>query len=89
MGDTLLVAARTSLERYLASPTPTIVPGLQIELDPDVLCLAKSLSGGLVPIAATLCRADLWDAAYGGTERSMLHSSTFGGGQAPQVFADP
>ncbi|MBB4895513.1 acetylornithine/succinyldiaminopimelate/putrescine aminotransferase/predicted amino acid dehydrogenase [Streptomyces olivoverticillatus] len=49
-------------------------------LDPDILCLAKSLSGGLVPISATLCRDDLWDAAYGTTNRSMLHSSTFGGG---------
>jgi 3-acetyloctanal aminotransferase len=49
-------------------------------LDPDVLCVAKSLSGGLVPVAATLCTADLWDAAYGSTDRSMLHSSTFGGG---------
>ncbi|WP_406863616.1 aminotransferase class III-fold pyridoxal phosphate-dependent enzyme [Streptomyces sp. HUAS MG47] len=49
-------------------------------LDPDVLCLAKSLSGGLVPIAATLCRGDLWDAAYGTTNRALLHSSTFGGG---------
>ncbi|MEU6809343.1 aminotransferase class III-fold pyridoxal phosphate-dependent enzyme [Streptomyces sp. NPDC046831] len=50
------------------------------DLDPDVLCLAKSLSGGLVPIAATLCSADLWDAAYGSTNRALLHSSTFGGG---------
>ncbi|MEV4442537.1 aminotransferase class III-fold pyridoxal phosphate-dependent enzyme [Streptomyces sp. NPDC049577] len=50
------------------------------DLDPDVLCVAKSLSGGLVPISATLCRADLWDAAYGTTNRAMLHSSTFGGG---------
>jgi 3-acetyloctanal aminotransferase len=49
-------------------------------LDPDVLCVAKSLSGGLVPIAATLCDEDLWDAAYGSADRSMLHSSTFGGG---------
>ncbi|MFE0102919.1 aminotransferase class III-fold pyridoxal phosphate-dependent enzyme [Streptomyces sp. NPDC059009] len=49
-------------------------------LEPDILCLAKSLSGGLVPIGATLCSADLWDAAYGTTNRSMLHSSTFGGG---------
>ncbi|MCX4904256.1 aminotransferase class III-fold pyridoxal phosphate-dependent enzyme [Streptomyces sp. NBC_00878] len=54
-------------------------------LDPDVLCVAKSLSGGLVPIAATLCRADLWDAAYGSTNRSMLHSSTFGGGNFAAV----
>ncbi|ELS51207.1 aminotransferase class III-fold pyridoxal phosphate-dependent enzyme [Streptomyces viridochromogenes] len=49
-------------------------------LEPDVICLAKSLSGGLVPLSATLCRADVWDAAYGGTERALLHSSTFGGG---------
>lgn len=49
-------------------------------LEPDVLCVAKSLSGGMVPIAATLSRADLWDAAYGSSNRSMLHSSTFGGG---------
>ncbi|MFE7567664.1 aminotransferase class III-fold pyridoxal phosphate-dependent enzyme [Streptomyces sp. NPDC057539] len=49
-------------------------------LRPDVVCLAKSLSGGLVPIAATLIRAGLWDDAYGSGDRAMLHSSTFGGG---------
>ncbi|CAM5278653.1 hypothetical protein GCM10010329_78510 [Streptomyces spiroverticillatus] len=49
-------------------------------LRPDVLCLAKSLSGGLVPVAATLVRAELWDAAYGSSDRALLHSSTFGGG---------
>ena len=49
-------------------------------LEPDILCLAKSLSGGLVPIGATLSRADLWDAAYGSANRAVLHSSTFGGG---------
>lgn len=50
------------------------------DLRPDVLCLAKSLSGGLVPIGATLATAELWDAAYGSTGRSVLHTSTFGGG---------
>lgn len=49
-------------------------------LEPDVLCVAKSLSGGLVPIAVTLSRAELWDQAYGSSNRAMLHSSTFGGG---------
>ncbi|MFD3998779.1 aminotransferase class III-fold pyridoxal phosphate-dependent enzyme [Streptomyces sp. NPDC058548] len=49
-------------------------------LEPDVLCVAKSLSGGLVPIGATLARPELWDAAYGSSDRSLLHSSTFGGG---------
>ncbi|WUH91989.1 aminotransferase class III-fold pyridoxal phosphate-dependent enzyme [Streptomyces sp. NBC_00433] len=49
-------------------------------LEPDVLCVAKSLSGGMVPIAVTLSRSELWDAAYGSSNRAMLHSSTFGGG---------
>jgi acetylornithine/succinyldiaminopimelate/putrescine aminotransferase/predicted amino acid dehydrogenase len=50
------------------------------QVRPDVLCLAKSLSGGLVPVAATLASAQVWDAAYGSTSRSILHTSTFGGG---------
>ncbi len=49
-------------------------------LEPDVLCLAKSLSGGLVPIGATLATAEVWDAAYGDAHRAALHTSTFGGG---------
>ncbi|MGW3498270.1 aminotransferase class III-fold pyridoxal phosphate-dependent enzyme [Streptomyces sp. NPDC001020] len=56
-------------------------------LEPDVICLAKSLSGGLVPVGATLVRADLWDAAYGSTDRAMLHSSTFGGGNLAAAVA--
>jgi acetylornithine/succinyldiaminopimelate/putrescine aminotransferase/predicted amino acid dehydrogenase len=50
------------------------------DLQPDVLCLAKSLSGGLVPIGATLSTSTVWDAAYGSTARSLSHTSTFGGG---------
>jgi 3-acetyloctanal aminotransferase len=50
------------------------------ELEPDVLCLAKALSGGLVPIGATLATAEMWDAAYGTSTRAALHTSTFGGG---------
>jgi len=54
-------------------------------LEPDVLCLAKSLSGGLVPISATLATAEVWESAYGSPSRSMLHSSTFGGGNFAAV----
>ncbi len=56
-------------------------------LRPDVLCLAKSLSGGLVPVAATLVGAGLWDAAYGSSDRALLHSSTFGGGNLAAAAA--
>lgn len=48
--------------------------------EPDVLCLAKSLSGGLVPIGATLATAQVWDAAYGTSSGALVHTSTFGGG---------
>jgi len=49
-------------------------------VEPDILVLAKSLSGGLVPIGATLTRETLWDRAYGSRDRFALHTSTFGGG---------
>ncbi|MET8042739.1 aminotransferase class III-fold pyridoxal phosphate-dependent enzyme [Micromonospora sp. NPDC005215] len=54
---------------------------------PDVLCLAKSLSGGLVPIGATLVTSEVWDAAYGSASRSLLHTSTFGGGNFASAAA--
>jgi len=47
---------------------------------PDVMTLAKSLGGGLMPIGATIARRDLWLKAYGAVDRFALHTSTFGGG---------
>jgi putrescine aminotransferase len=46
---------------------------------PDVLVLAKSLSGGIAPIAATLTRRELHARAYGSRARFDLHGSTFAG----------
>ncbi len=46
---------------------------------PDIMCLAKSLGGGAVPVGAFVTRPDIWDKAYGGWDRSLLHTSTFGG----------
>lgn len=46
---------------------------------PDIMCLAKSLSGGLVPIGACIATEEVWDRAYGGLDRALLHTSTFGG----------
>src|SRR5690606_28843862 len=39
---------------------------------PDVLLLAKGLSGGLIPLGACLATPALWDARFG-----LGHSSTF------------
>jgi putrescine aminotransferase len=46
---------------------------------PDVLVLAKGLSGGIVPIGATVATAEVWNAAYG--RAPLLHTSTFGGNE--------
>ncbi|WLQ13969.1 aminotransferase class III-fold pyridoxal phosphate-dependent enzyme [Hahella aquimaris] len=48
-------------------------------VEPDIMVLSKSLSGGLIPIGATLSSAQVWDAAYASTGRFLLHTSTFGG----------
>ena len=49
-------------------------------IEPDVMMLAKSLGGGMLPIGAMLCRRDLWLKAYGTVQTFALHTSTFGGG---------
>jgi putrescine aminotransferase len=49
-------------------------------VEPDVLLLAKGLSGGVAPVSALLTRRKLWERAYGSLSRYDLHCSTFGGG---------
>lgn len=48
-------------------------------VDPDIMCLAKSLGGGVMPIGAYITTDDIWKKAYGGMEKALLHTSTFGG----------
>jgi ornithine--oxo-acid transaminase len=49
------------------------------DLEPDMICLAKALSGGLVPIGAVLVSRRAFDAVFDGMERAVRHGSTFGG----------
>jgi adenosylmethionine---8-amino-7-oxononanoate aminotransferase len=44
---------------------------------PDLLCLSKGLSGGVLPLAAVLVRAGFEDDFCGSPARSFLHSHTF------------
>ena len=46
---------------------------------PDVLVLAKSLGGGMIPVAATLVTRTLHQQAYGAMDRFDAHGSTFAG----------
>ena len=48
-------------------------------LAPDMICLAKALSGGLVPIGAVLVSRSAFDRVFDGMERAVRHGSTFGG----------
>jgi ornithine--oxo-acid transaminase len=49
------------------------------DLQPDLICVAKALSGGLVPIGAVLVSRAAFDAVFDGMERAVRHGSTFGG----------
>ncbi len=49
------------------------------DLEPDIVCMAKALSGGLVPIGAVLVSRAAFDRVFDGMERAVRHGSTFGG----------
>ena len=46
---------------------------------PDILCLAKALGGGVMPIGATMSTQKVWDGTF--THNPYIHTSTFGGNQ--------
>jgi ornithine--oxo-acid transaminase len=47
---------------------------------PDMVTIAKALSGGYVPAGALLASRSVFDATFDSLERSVVHGSTFGGG---------
>jgi ornithine--oxo-acid transaminase len=48
------------------------------DLAPDMVCLAKALSGGFVPIGAVLVSRTAFNRVFDGMERAVRHGSTFG-----------
>jgi ornithine--oxo-acid transaminase len=49
-------------------------------VQPDMVTVAKALSGGYVPSGALLASRHVFDATFDSLERSVVHGSTFGGG---------
>jgi adenosylmethionine-8-amino-7-oxononanoate aminotransferase len=51
------------------------------QVAPDLLCLGKGLSGGYLPVAATLATTEIYEAFLGdyGELRSFFHGHTYGG----------
>src|SRR3954468_16376249 len=47
-------------------------------LEPDIITVAKSLSGGYVPCAAVVARRAIYQKTFSRLDRCVVHSSTFG-----------
>ncbi|MFA7237358.1 MAG: aspartate aminotransferase family protein [Phycisphaeraceae bacterium] len=47
-------------------------------IEPDIICIAKSLSGGFVPVGAVITRQWIHEKTFSRLDRCMVHSSTFG-----------
>jgi ornithine--oxo-acid transaminase len=54
---------------------------------PDMVTIAKALSGGYVPAGALLASRAVFDATFDSMERSVVHGSTFGGGDLAAAAA--
>ena len=50
------------------------------DVQPDMVTIAKALSGGYVPTGALLASRKVFDSTFDSLERSVVHGSTFGGG---------
>jgi ornithine--oxo-acid transaminase len=48
-------------------------------VEPDMVLLAKTLSGGHVPVGAILARKQIFNKVFDRMERAVAHGSTFGG----------
>jgi ornithine--oxo-acid transaminase len=46
-------------------------------VQPDMVILAKALSGGLIPVGAVLMTDDVYESVYDSLKRSIVHTSTY------------
>ena len=54
------------------------------DIKPDIMCLAKALGGGVMPVGAVIATEKLWEKYI---EAPLLHTSTFGGNPLACVAA--
>ncbi len=58
--------------------TGTLFACEQAEVSPDIACYSKGLTGGTLPLAVTLCRADIFDAHFSqARSRTCFHCSSY------------
>lgn len=71
---TLLVLDEVQTGMYRTGP---FLASHHFGLDPDIVILAKALSGGLIPSGAVLMSDAVYHSVYGSLRRSIVHTSTF------------
>jgi len=58
--------------------TGTLFACEQAGISPDIACYSKGLTGGSLPLAVTLCRAEIFDAHFSKDRtRTFFHSSSY------------
>ena len=58
--------------------TETIFACEQASITPDIMCLSKGMTGGALPLAATLCTNDVFDSHFSTDRRqTFFHSSSY------------
>ena len=57
--------------------TGRFLAGHHFGVEPDMVVLAKALSGGLVPIGAVLMTDEVYGSVYSSLKRAIVHTSTY------------
>jgi acetylornithine/succinyldiaminopimelate/putrescine aminotransferase len=55
------------------------------DVQPDIVTVAKALSGGFVPVGATLAKEWIFQKVYSSMDRVLVHDSTFGSNASAMV----
>jgi ornithine--oxo-acid transaminase len=58
--------------------TGSFLAGQHAGIDPDLVLLAKALSGGFVPVGAVLGKRWVFERTFNRMDRAVVHGSTFG-----------
>jgi adenosylmethionine-8-amino-7-oxononanoate aminotransferase len=51
----------------------------QAQVSPDILCVGKAFSGGMLPMAATLATERVFEGFFGGRSRAFLYGHSYSG----------
>jgi ornithine--oxo-acid transaminase len=71
---TLFVLDEVQTGMYRTGP---FLAGHRFDVEPDIVILAKALSGGLIPVGAVLMTDAVYEAVFDSLRNSIIHASTF------------